>query len=196
MIYRIICISLCALLVGCENTKENIEIPEATSIINDVKSLETDIEKRLFLEQIHEQYLEMREDIRKMEITYGIQSKEVMGILLKKSELDALHLSKIEQYLKSHGYPSIPLHGVKACRAPIFVVQVYRKISQREEIFPYLYDGYVNQNIEPSMFSEYLNGMHRIKFGERFRLPNPYREEVMIKELMQKLDLKISPNKI
>lgn len=183
-------------LIGCENNKDTFKISGDTLIINEIKALETDKEKRLFLEQIQEQHLKMRKDVTKMQKTYGKHSKEVRGILLKRSKLNALHLSKIEQYLKFHRYPSISIHGVKACRVPIFVVQFYRKISEREEIFPYLYDGYVNQNIEPSMFSEYLNGMHRMKFGERFRLPNPYREETMIKELMEKLDLKISPNKI
>jgi len=170
MIYRILSTCFCIVLVACENNKDSLEISEASLIASTIKELETDKEKRLFLENIQEEQSEIRKDIQKAERTYGRKS--------------------------NHGHPSISKHGIMACKVPIFVMQFSNQTSLKEEMFPYLYDGYIHKNVDPSGFSEYLNRMHSLRYGERFRLPNPYREETMVKALIKKLDLKISPEKI
>lgn len=102
---------------------------------------------------------------------------------------DRTNLQKIELYLQEYGHPSIDTLGEIAAGTPWIVIHHSGNIESRQRNFTYLYNAYKNGDIKPGSFSFYLERFHRMKFGNRFTLPNPYRQEKLIDSLIKRLDL-------
>ncbi|WP_299604391.1 hypothetical protein [uncultured Aquimarina sp.] len=157
--------------------------------VKKVKSLNTiDLQKE-FLEEIYKTDQETRNALNDARLTYGYDSaekKEVQQIMVNN---DRNNFQKIELYLQKYGHPSIAEHGEKASRAPWIVIHHTGDITSKERNFTYLYEAYRKGNLESGSFSLYLERLHRTKFGNRFTLPNPYREEQLIDSLITRLNL-------
>ncbi|MGY3791797.1 hypothetical protein [Aquimarina sp. 433] len=170
---------------GCKEARVSSE----KDFAKEVKSLSTiDLQKE-FLEEIYKTDQETRNALNDARLTYGYDSaekKEVQQIMVNN---DRNNFQKIELYLQKYGHPSIAEHGEKASRAPWIVIHHTGDITSKERNFTYLYEAYRKGNLESGSFSLYLERLHRTKFGNRFTLPNPYREEQLIDSLITRLDL-------
>ncbi|MFD2563837.1 hypothetical protein [Aquimarina rubra] len=166
---------------------QKYEIKE--EVIQEIASLKTDEQKRFFLEEIYKKDQQTRKDVTAIEVKYGYDSKEGKEAMLKAMKDDASNLKKIELYLEKYGYPSIAKHGERATRAPYIVIHHSGTIETKNKYFDYLYKAYKSGDLNPGSFSFYLERLHRMKFGKRFTLPNPYREEQLIDSLIKRLNL-------
>jgi len=181
---------LCAILIiiiGCDqhsNSKTSI------ATIDEVDSLNSEDQKKVFLEKIYKQDQKVRNDLNEIEIKYGYDSNERKEAIRQSIKVDKQNLQKIELYLEKYGHPSIEKHGEYASRAPWLVIHHSANLESKKKIFTYLYSAYKNEDLKPGSFSFYLERFHRIKFGNRFTLPNPYREDQLIDSLIKRLDLK------
>ncbi|WP_378180951.1 hypothetical protein [Aquimarina sp. SS2-1] len=167
------------------NQKDKIK----EELIQEIASLKTDEQKRLFLEEIYEKDQQTRKDVTEVEIKFGFESNERKEALLKAMKDDASNLKKIELYLEKYVYPSIAKQGERATRAPYIVIHHSGTIETKNKYFDYLYKAYKSGDLNPGSFSFYLERLHRMKFGKRFTLPNPYREKQLIDSLIKRLNL-------
>ena len=118
-----------------------------------------------------------------------ISEKEAIHLITK---TDRINLQKKEHYLKAHGHPTKKAkQGDLVARTPWIVIHHSERIEPRERNFTYLYEAYKKGDLKPSSFSFYLERFHRLKFGKRFTLPNPYREDELINALIDRLGLTI-----
>ncbi len=170
-------------IICCKNGEK------ALSLNEEVASLSTDEEKRHFLEAIYDLDQEVRKKGDSIEVKYGYDSEELKKYAREAYKSNMLNLQKIELYLEKFGHPTIKEHGEKAAGTPCLVIHHTGDIETRTKYFTYLYNAYKNGDIEPGSFSFYLERFHRFKFGERFTLPNPYKEKDLINELIRRLEL-------
>lgn len=155
----------------------------------EVKNLSTiDLQKE-FLEKIYDLDQGSRKALIEIEVKYGYDSEERAEASKRMSDQDRRNFQKIELYLQQYGHPTIDKHGDKASGAPCLVIHHSGNIASRERNFKYLYTAYKNGDIKTGGFSFYLERLHRMKFGNRFTLPNPYKEEQLIDSLITRLDL-------
>ncbi len=187
MIRHCIYMLLIFLFLGCKNQNESI----IKDFSKEIEQLKTDEQKRLFLESISEADQAIRKKSREAALKDNNKDSVKAEMHTKMKEVDDENLQKIELYLKRYDHPTIDKHGDKACGAPWIVIHHSRTVKARERNFKYLYKAYSNGDLKPSSFSMYLNRYHSHKFGKRFTLPNPYREEDMIKALIEQLGLDV-----
>ncbi|GAA4109015.1 hypothetical protein GCM10022393_05360 [Aquimarina addita] len=181
------------MLSSCKFNKSDKRVNKST-IIAEIENLKTEEEKQSFLENIYERDQDIRNELTNVLSSFSQKSEEYDQFLLKMIEIDNSNLEKIKQYLIAHGHPSMKLHSEKACATPCLVIHHAIKMKPREELFSYLYKGYIQGDIKPGAFSLYLNRFHEKKFGNRYKMSNPYREEDLIQNLIEKLGLMIITN--
>ncbi|MBW1295219.1 hypothetical protein [Aquimarina litoralis] len=183
-----ILISLLILLVfvsGCHQKKVDLE----EDFVKEVNSLSTNDLQKEFLEKIYNVDQESRKTLMDIELKYGYDSVERKEALKTMANHDHKNFQRIELYLQQYGHPTIAKHGDKASRTPCLVIHHSGNIASRERNFEHLYKAYRSGDLSTGSFSFYLERMHRMKFGNRFTLPNPYREEQLIDSLITRLDL-------
>ncbi len=164
---------------------------EIESIEKQLEQLTTIDEKRIYLEEIHALDQEVRKNRAEIEVAYGYDSKELYEMTQKMVKIDRLNLMKIELYLEKYGYPTIAQHGEYAIGAPWIVIHHSSNLKAKEKNFRYLYSAYKSGDLKPGSFSFYLERFHRMKFGKRYTLPNPYREKQLIDSLIKRLELRV-----
>ena len=169
----------------------DVQNQKVQSIDDAIAQLTTDSEKRIYLEKICAIDQKTRTDLSEIEIKYGHDSNERMEAIQLMAKADRLNLQKIERYLMAYGHPTKVKQGELATRAPWLVLHHSGGIEPRERNFTYLYEAYKKGDLKPSSFSFYLERFHRLKFGKRFTLPNPYREDELINALIDRLGLTI-----
>ncbi|MBQ4805198.1 hypothetical protein J8L88_20220 [Aquimarina sp. MMG015] len=172
------------LILGC-NKEDKI----SKEIVLEVKSLYTNDEKMAFLEEIHLQDQKVRKNLAEVELEFGYDSDEKKGAIQQMIKNDRINLQKIELYLQEYGHPSKDTLGELAAGTPWIVIHHSGNIESRQRNFTYLYNAYINKDLKPGSFSFYLERFHRMKFGNRFTLPNPYKQEQLIDSLIKRLDL-------
>ncbi|WP_299894368.1 hypothetical protein [uncultured Aquimarina sp.] len=176
------------LILACSSCKER-GVSSEEDFVKEVKSLSTiDLQKE-FLEKIYDLDQGTRTDLPDIEIKYGFDSAEMKEAYEKMNAMDMDNIQKIELYLQQYGHPTIVGHGKKAAMTPWIVIHHSENNISRERNFKYLYDAYKNGDLRSGSFSFYLERMHQIKFGNRFTLPNPYKEEQLIDSLITRLNL-------
>ncbi|SEM07208.1 hypothetical protein SAMN04487910_4052 [Aquimarina amphilecti] len=181
---KIICYLLFVLIVAC-NKEDKI----SEEIILEVKSLVTNDQKIAFLEKIHRQDQKVRKALNEVELEFGYDSNEKEKAIQQMIKNDRANLQKIELYLQEYGHPSKDTLGELAAGTPWIVIHHSGSIESRQRNFAYLYKAYINEDLKPGSFSFYLERFHKLKYGNRFTLPNPYRQEQLIDSLIKRLDL-------
>lgn len=153
--------------------------------------LSSDTLKQVWLEEIYLMDQKVRNDETAALKTYGHDSKEHKESWEVIKATDSLNLVKIECYLDEFGYPSENLLGAHATSAPWSVIHHSMYVEPRKRNFPYLYEAYIKGDLSGSQFTMYLGRYHRMIFGERLKMENPYREEDEVKTYIEKLKLNI-----
>jgi len=176
-------IFLLLLLISCVMKKSKADYEKEVSLLTETSK------QQVFLENIYDLDQKVRKDVDTIEIQYGYESKERKEAVKRIVKIDVINLQKIELYLEQYGHPTIKVHGKKASSTPWIVIHHSGTIEARERNFRYLYSAYKNENLRSGSFSMYLNRFYSMRYGERFTLPNPYREEEMIHTLLTCLDL-------
>lgn len=160
-------------IIGCNyQNVDSVEQSLPLNIIQKIDSLNTDNQKQEFLEYIVDEDQKIRREISDILLKYGYDSDEHRESIDRMKIQDQENVLKIEYYLKKYGNPSIVKHGDKASYAPWLVIHHSYTIEARRRNFKYLFEAYLNKDLEEDSFSLYLNRLYNITHGENFEVPD------------------------
>ncbi len=173
--------------IGCNKRVEKVSV----NYENEINNLETDEEKRKFLEKILADDQQVRDGKKEAELMlkYGKDSKQHMDYIEAQWQQDEIHLEKIETYLGKYGYPNKDELGKEAALAPWIVIHHSTDTEIRNRNFEILYLAYLTGDIDDTALSLYLGRTHEFKFQESFEIESPFQSEDKINQLIKKLDL-------
>ncbi|MFT6320029.1 MAG: hypothetical protein ACJAT4_000951 [Granulosicoccus sp.] len=178
---------LILLLLGCgeKAETENLEFEKV------IESLNSNDDKRGFLEKVYEEDQKVRDGSKDAELMlkYGKDSKEHMEYIQAQWKQDEINLNKVEKYIEKFGYPKKKELGKDAAIAPWIVIHHSTDTAIRNRNFEILYKAYLAEDIDDTAMSLYLGRTYEFTFRERFRMENPYRSEDEINQLIKKLGL-------
>lgn len=185
-VYILILTTISAILLSC-NEKQSTDF---FKIENEISCLESFEDKKSYLEAIYKDDQRVRDAEKSTELInkYGINSKEYRIYGQAMRQQDAINLAKIEGYFATYGYPEKEM-GEIATMTPWLVIHHAEGYKVREGNFEIIYGAYLEGSIDIDAVSFFLGRMYEIKFGERFRMGNPYRLEDEVDMLMEKLGL-------
>ncbi len=172
-------------LLSCQDQQSNHKEKSLT-----VEKLTTVSAKKAYLDAIFKaDQMYRKGQSADIMLKYGRHSEEFRAFVKKQNEQDAQNLEKIEAYLQQYGHPKRSEVGELAAQTPWAVVHHANNYESRERNFPFLYEGYVDGNIDEDAFEKYLNRMCDMKFGKRLVLSSPYQEVEKIDSLIGLLGL-------
>lgn len=170
------------LLFGC---KDN----EVKYYEQEVQKLETNSQKREFLEEIYAKDQDIRNKIQNLRTNHGVKSDIYKQAIEKLHTTDSQNLEKLQLYLTYHDHPQKKVLGDQATLTPWLIAHHTSKLNSKKEVFPYLYKAYKNSDLDAGKMSTFLARWYFSIYGKRLKLPNPYREEQMIDSLIKDLKL-------
>ncbi|OED38826.1 hypothetical protein AB832_04400 [Flavobacteriaceae bacterium (ex Bugula neritina AB1)] len=178
-------ITLIFMILGCVG-EEDIK----SQIDNELNTLTTIDHHTKYLEKIVHKDQEGRKNSKKLLDQYGYESKEYNDAIIALRKEDELRLVKIERYLRKFGHPKKNKVGEIAASAPYLVIHhVGSSKGEEENNFEFLYNAYIQEDIDYGAFSFYLNRMYTRKYRKRHQIESPYKPEDEINSLIQKLNL-------
>jgi len=181
----IFCFLVLAILTACQTSDRN----QKSDIVSEIEALKTDAQKIVYLENILDKDQEVRSDEEEeLAKSYGAGSKEYKKYIDEQWAMDSINLIKIEHYLAIHGYPNHEL-GKDAKMTPWIVIHHAKGYAARERNFEVIYEAYLNEYINDSFLSGYLDRMYFLKHFESFRMKGPYNIKDEIDQLIEVLDL-------
>ncbi|MGY3791798.1 hypothetical protein [Aquimarina sp. 433] len=167
MIRILLClIALFTICVGC-GKKDEIN----QDFIEEVASLRSDNERRVFLEEIRISNQKSRNNIIHIESVYGYNSKERSKALQEKIIADKINLQKIELYLEKYGHPSAEIHGELAAKTPYIILYHCSNLESKQKNFEYLYKAYKKGDLRANSFAMFLSSYYNDQFDEKYYLP-------------------------
>lgn len=177
-------------IFACNNRDENQLSGQAKRIETEIRKLETNDAKKVYLEKILEEDQAVRdgEQSAGLMLKYGKDSDEYMEYIKAQWKQDEINLIKIEKFFEIHGYPNKEL-GDMATTSPWIVIHHAQGYETRERNFEIIYEAYLDGNIDDGAISFYLGRMYKMKNGERLRMENPYKFEDEINKLIKELNL-------
>lgn len=162
----------------------------ADPIDRELNSLVSKEDHRRYLEQIFEQDQALRQgQSAEIMLQYGKASKEFENFLRLSNSQDSLNLVKIERYLKRFGHPEKNEVGEIAAQTPWAVIHHAPTEAERERNFEYLYQAYLDGNLDENAMSFYLGRMYQIRFRRRLAMQEPYTQQDAINEMIRRLGL-------
>ena len=105
---QLITITLTIITIFGSNAQVNIkESEKSNDITEEIRRLETDSAKIIYLEKIFkdDQFVRNGQISAVLMLKYGRDSKEYMEYVNTQLEQDEINLKKVEKYLEIHGYP-------------------------------------------------------------------------------------------
>lgn len=159
-------IALLTICIGCD--KKNEINPD---FIEEVATLRSDDERRVFLEEIRISNQKSRNNIMHIESVYGYNSKERSKALQEKIIADKINLQKIELYLEKYGHPSAEVHGELAAKTPYIILYHCSNLESKQKNFEYLYKAYKKGDLRPNSFAMFLSSYYNDQFDEKYYLP-------------------------
>lgn len=154
------------------------------------QNLKNNPSKKVYLEEIFKMdqlYRNLSSDIVSK---YGYYSDEKKQNDETIRVTDSINLAKIEDYLKTYGHPSRGEVGEIAAITPWAVIHHSGSYEVGERNFRYLYDAFLNENIDDGQFSMYLNRMYQIKYSQRYETEGKFDPEERIERLIKILELR------
>lgn len=160
-----------------------------SNIESEIIKLETDDDKKQYLEKILEEDQKVRGSKgQELMLKHGEDSKEYMDYVKIQSTMDETNLMKVEKYLEIHGYPDKIL-GEYATTAPWMVIHHAQGYDARDRNFETVYEAYLTGDIDDGAVSFYLGRMYNIKYGKSFSMESPFKAEDEINRLIIELNL-------
>lgn len=101
---------------------------------------------------------------------------------------DSALTQKIDDYLKTYGYPDKESYGEIASFAPLMVLNNSSNEKVRLRHFSSLYKAYKNDDLEERQLIEFLEREYQLRFRRDFRSYS--KSEIRLRELMEVLELK------
>ncbi len=180
------------MILGCTE-KEDIKL----QIDKELNALTTIDDHTKYLETIYHKDQEGRKNMNKLLDQYGYKSKEYNDARKAMIKEDESRLIKIERYLRKFGHPKKAEVGEKAARTPYLVIHhTGSSEGEEENNFEFLYNAYIQEDIDYGAFSLYLNRMYRYKYRKRHQIESPYKPEDEINSLIQQLNLEHRTKKV
>lgn len=164
---------LCSILL-CFSCKNEADI----ALEQEIVALDTVEKRKAYLEDIFADDQSVRQ---------GNTSRK------ERHKADASNMDKIAKYLDIHGHPKRAEVGEIAALTPWVVIHHQPGIGNdkiRRKYFPILYQAYWDEDIASGKMWGFLDRMYFHKYGERFKMENPYKDEDAIDSLIQMLDLR------
>ncbi len=175
------------LFFGCNNkpNKQNSDIK------SEIERLESVEDKKRYLEKILEDDQKVRgSKSQELMLQYGKDSKEHMDYIKAQWKQDEVNIQKVEAYFEKYGYPEKKIMGRDAALAPWSVIHHSTDIGIRNRNFGFLYDAYLNGDVDDTAMSMYLGRTYNFTYGESFNIESPFKPEDEINQLIEKLKLK------
>lgn len=191
-IVQLIYVLLLVCVLGCVDTQ--IDFSETDK---EIKKLETDDDKRKFLETLFELDQEVRgEQGSEIMLQYGMDSNEYRDYIQSQINQDAINLIKVERYIAHYGHPKKSKLGEIAALTPWAVIHHAQGYAARENNFEILYQAYLEGDIDDGKFSMFLGRMYYIRNGKRFEMESPYRSDDEINQLIRELNMQQVKKKV
>ncbi len=160
--------------------------------INPMDQLNSIEKKKEFLTNLFNEDQKLRQgQDSKIMIEHGHKSEEFYAFIRKVKAQDSINLIKAESYLSKYGYPKLEEVG----EIPTSAIWTVIHHSGNSEVlfrnFPYIYQAYLDEDLDDGALSFYLNGMYQIEFKERFRKTSTYSIKEEINTLIEVLNLQV-----
>lgn len=162
---------------------------EVKDLAKEVDSLNSIALRTAFMDKLYDDDNIVRNDVSNALRNFGIHSEEHKKALAEMKRVDEENARKLSAYLKKYGHPEKDIHGNKAIETPWLISHHAADYETKEENFRYIYQGFLNGDIEGGRLSMFLGGMYEAKFGDRLKFDKPFTEEVEIDTIMKVLDL-------
>lgn len=184
------------MLSSCKNTTEpsyaQFEDPTVLkqhvidSLDQQFAQLSSTSEKEAYLEEIYAQDQQARFSNREAELNENSDSISFQKALQNIYLVDAINRYEIRAFLEKYDYPNPSDFSEKAVSTPWLVIQ-HSDLSYREQFYPEMQSAYDQGFINVDKFSFYLKRTYEMKYGERFKMPSPFKPEEEIDSLIQLL---------
>lgn len=185
---------LCLLLAGCQPESPPLETYSAEDFKSEIDELKSPSQRGIYLEKILRTDQKIKKEETKIIQTTGYNSKEHKTIRQKSLQTDNINFPKVEQYLKTHGYPIANREGIEAAATPLYIIHHNNDIAYRNNLFPILYQAFLRNDIQDREMALYLNRSHELKFGNVLTIPNPFTRAAQIDSLIKRLELSTLSN--
>lgn len=169
---------------------KEVEKKEAANIDDEISVLKNNDQKTLYLEMI----LNVDQSIRdgkssEIMLEHGQNSREYQEFIDEMDSIDDLNFKRIDQYLKTFGYPDKDSVTDYALDAPWLVIHHNLNNSKRKKHFSRLHKAYKEGNINSEQFDLYLSRTYNIEFSDYPRWEGAYKPDDKIKWMIKELDL-------
>lgn len=185
-IFLLIC---AAQLISCKSDDQVM----TEQITTTVQSLKDNEEKRVFLESIFDEHIELRLKETEVWNQYGRGSDEYESIKSDHRSADLIHAEKIDIYMNTYGHPRIMQLGQKAAVIPIAHMTYVDDSYMLRDNFSYFYDAYKFNDINDDLFYDYLIKLLNTPAHERRQLAREYESKsqiipVLLKQAQEKIN--------
>ena len=169
-------------LISCKSD-DQLRVENITSVVN---ALESNDDKKAYLESIFENHIDHRISETEAWNTHGRNSDEYNSLKDSHRKEDLILAEKISVYLNTYGYPSIMKVGQKSAVIPIAHITYLGDKTLLEENYNYFYDAYVFKDIREDLFYDYLVTLLDLSYQERRSLRSDYSQAETIDILVDR----------